>query len=179
MELVTDRTRNAVWTLLCDLEWNWRYYDAMADKYLSRYRALRLATLVGMPIMFGLLLIVKDSKELVFGIAAGIGVLLVLLTLWDAFSDYAQDAATLRVTAHLCDDLKVETEELWRSIETYRIAPEVAEASLHLIRRRLELARGRVTLRTGADAKKEVSMLKRMLGLSVRGAARIWAAFSG
>ena len=151
MELVTDRTRNAVWNLLCDLELNWRYYDAMADKYLSRYRALRLATLVGMSIMLGLLLIVAGhSSGWVDGIAAGIGVLLVLLTLWDAFSNYGQNAFTLRATAHLCDDLKVETEELWLSIETYRITPEGADAGLHFIRRRLKLATQRVTLRTDA-----------------------------
>ena len=153
MELVTDRTRNAVWTLLCDLEWNWRYYDAMADKYLSRYRALRLATLVAVPVLLAVVYFAAAVAAQYSAVALGavaLGALLMGLTVWDAFFGYGQDAVTLRATAHLCDDLKVETEELWLSIETYRITPEGADAGLHFIRRRLELATRRVTLRTDA-----------------------------
>ena len=156
MEPIADQTRNAVWSTLCKLEWNWRYYDAMADKYGRRYRALRFSALVSVVPILAVLAVEVGYPDLldipwVFSIVVAFGVLLVVLTLWDAFSDRARDAATLRVTAHLCDDLKLETEKLWRSIETYRIAPEDAKASLNAIRGRWGKATQRVRVKTDYD----------------------------
>ena len=147
MEPIADQTRNAVWSTLCKLEWNWRYYDAMADKYGRRYRALRFSALVSVVPILAILAV----APWLFYVGVALGALLAALTIWDAFSDHAQDAATLRVTAHLCDDLKLETEKLWRSIETYRIAPEDAEARLNAIRGRWGKATQRVRVKTDYD----------------------------
>ena len=156
MEPVADQTRNAVWDTLCDLEWNWRYYDAMADKYRRRYRALRFTILAGVLVEL-VVIYFAMAAPWVFVIGVAFGALLAALTVWDAFSDYVQDAATLRLTAHLCDDLKLETEELWRSIETYRIAPEDAEARLNAIRGRWGKATQRVRLGTDSRLNRQAS----------------------
>ena len=163
MEPVTDQTRNAVWNALCDLEWNWRYYDAMADKYRRRYRALRFTILAGVLVEL-VVIYFAMAAPWVFFVGVALGALLAALTVWDAFSDHAQDAATLRLTSHLCDDLKVETEALWRSIEAYRIAPQDAEAGLHSILERWGKATQRVplgidsrlNLQTSAAANKDI-----------------------
>ena len=151
MEPIADQTRNAVWSTLCKLEWNWRYYDAMADKYRRRYRALRFTILAGVLVELVVVYFAAAAAPWLFFVGVALGALLAALTVWDAFSDHAQDAATLRVTAHLCDDLKLETEKLWRSIETYRIAPEDAKASLNAIRGRWGKATQRVRVRTDYD----------------------------
>ena len=156
MEPVTDQTRSAVWNTLCDLEYNWRYYDAMADKHRRRYRALRFTILAG---VLGELVVIYFAMAApwVFFVGVALGALLAALTVWDAFSDHAQDAATLRLTAHLCDDLKLETEALWRSIEAYRIAPQDAEAGLHSIMKRWAKATQRVRLGTDSRLNRQAS----------------------
>ena len=156
MEPVTDQTRSAVWNALCDLEWNWRYYDAMADKYRRRYRALRFTILAGVLVELVVIYFAMAAPWLFF-VGVALGALLAALTVWDAFSDHAQDAATLRLTAHLCDDLKLETEALWRSIETYRIAPQDAEAGLHSIMERWAKATQRVRLGTDSRLNRQAS----------------------
>ena len=156
MEPVADHTRSAVWNTLCDLEYNWRYYDAMADKYRRRYRALRFTILAG---VLGELVVIYFAMAApwVFFVGVALGVLLAALTVWDAFSDHAQDAATLRLTAHLCDDLKLETEELWRRIEDYGIAPQDAGARLHSILERWGKATQRVQLGTDSRLNRQAS----------------------
>ena len=163
MEPVTDQTRSAAWNTLCDLEWNWRYYDAMADKYRRRYRALRFTILAGVLVEL-VVIYFAMAAPWVFFVGVALGLLLAALTIWDAFSDHAQDAATLRLTAHLCDDLKLETEALWRNIEAYRIAHQDAEAGLHSIMERWAKATQRVplgidsrlNLQTSAAANKDI-----------------------
>ena len=156
MEPVADQTRNAVWNALCDLEWNWRYYDAMADKYRRRYLALRFTVLAGVLVEL-VIVYFAMADPWVFYTGVALGALLTALTIWDAFFGYAQDAATLRVTAHLCDDLKLETEALWRSIEAYRIAPQDAEAGLHSILERWGKATQRVQLGTDSRLNRQAS----------------------
>ena len=156
MEPVTDQTRSAVWNTLCDLEYNWRYYDAMADKHRRRYRALRFTILAGVPVFLAVVYFAAAAPWL-FYIGVALGALLAALTIWDAFSDHAQDAATLRLTSHLCDDLKLETEALWRSIEAYRIAPQDAEASLNSIMKRWAKATQRVRLGTDSRLNRQAS----------------------
>ena len=156
MEPVADHTRSAVWNTLCDLEYNWRYYDAMADKYRRRYRALRFTILAGVLVEL-VVIYFAMAAPWVFFVGVALGALLAALTIWDAFSDHAQDAATLRVTAHLCDDLKLETEALWRSIEAYRIGPQDAEARLHSILERWGNATQRVQLGTDSRLNRQAS----------------------
>ena len=163
MEPVTDQTRTAVWQVLCDLEWNTRYYGALADRYRFRHRALRFVILIGL-LGEAATFYVATMNPWLFWIGAVFGALLVALTVWDALSDYAEDAAILRVTGFICNDLNRETDVLWRRIETYGIAPQDAEARLESITERWARATQRVrpavdhqlNRQTAADANQEI-----------------------
>ena len=48
MTMMTEQTRTAVWGTLCDLEWNKRYYAAMADKYKHGHLSIRFAIISGL-----------------------------------------------------------------------------------------------------------------------------------
>lgn len=143
MASVTDQTRGAVWYTLCDLEWNVRYYTAMADLYRRRYLWLRFAILAGV-FVEAAILYVGTIYAWAFYIGAFGGLALAVLTIWDAVSDYARSAATLRIAAFNCDDLKTDIEELWRDIETYRISDPDAETTLRSITRRWATATQRM-----------------------------------
>lgn len=145
MEPVTDETRKAVWDTLCDLEWNKRYYSAMADSYRRRHRWLRFAILAVVLIEAAILYAVA-TQELMFYIGAVGGVLLAALTIWDVVHDYAENAAILRITAFACDDLNTETGALWRSVESGRIAGSDADLKLNSITGRKVAATQRVRL---------------------------------
>ena len=109
MASVTDQTRRAVWETLCDLEYNRRYYTVLADKYRYRHRMMRFGILGSVPIEGAILYAAKDYSWL-FIPAIVVGIVLAALTVWDAISNYAEDAAVLRLTAFICDDLKRDTE---------------------------------------------------------------------
>lgn len=143
MEPVTDQTRNAVWYALCDLEWNVRYYTAMADLYRRRYLWLRFAILAGVFVEVAILY-AGTIYGWLFYLGAFGGLALAVLTIWDAVSDYAGSAATLRITAFVCDDLKTEIDELWRNLESYHIAAPDAETTLKSIINRWAAATRRV-----------------------------------
>lgn len=143
MASVTDQTRGAVWYTLCDLEWNVRYYTAMADLYRRRYLWLRFAILAGV-FVEAAILYAGTIYPWAFYIGAFGGLALAVLTIWDAVSDYARSAATLRIAAFNCDDLKTDIEELWRDIETYRISDPDAETTLRSITRRWATATQRM-----------------------------------
>ena len=89
MASITDRTRNDVWRTLCDLEWNGRYYDALADQYQFRYLALRFGILGSVPVE-GAILYFAVSYPWLFIAALVVGVVLGVLTVWDAVSNYAE-----------------------------------------------------------------------------------------
>ena len=163
MESVTDETRNAVWDTLCDLEWNTRYYSAMADSYRRRHRWLRFIILAGI-LLEAATLYAVTTQGWAFYVAAGGGVLLTALTIWDVVSDYAENAAILRVTAFVCDDLKRETGQLWRSVESGRIGTSDVEIQLKSITDRWATAtqravpetNDRLNRQTSADANRDI-----------------------
>ncbi len=128
MASVTDQTRRAVWETLCDLEYNRRYYTVLADKYRSRHRMMRFGILGSVPIEGAILYAATDYSWL-FIPAIVVGIVLAALTVWDAISNYAEDAAVLRSTAFICDDLKRDTEELWRKVENDTVDTAEAEAT--------------------------------------------------
>lgn len=164
MEPVTDETRKAVWDTLCDLEWNKRYYGAMADAYRRRHRWLRFTILIGVLIEAAALYAVA-TQSWMFYIGAVGGVLLTALTIWDVVHDYAENAAVLRITAFICDDLNEETGRLWRNVESGRIATVDAERELKSIidrwaratQRALPETNDRLNRRTSADANRDMA----------------------
>ena len=127
MASVTDQTRRAVWVTLCDLEYNRRYYTALGDRYRSCHRRLRFGILASVPVEGAILYAATDYAWL-FIPAIMIGIVLAALTVWDAISNYAEDAAVLRLTAFICDDLKQDSEELWRKVENDMVDTAEAEA---------------------------------------------------
>ena len=135
MEPVSDQTRIAVWHVLCDLEWNMRYYGALADRYRHRYQILRFVILTGL-LLEAATFYAATMNPWLFYIGAAFGVLLAGLTLWDAMSNYPGDTAILRATTFVCDGLLQETAALWRGIESYRISTPDAEARLQSIMER-------------------------------------------
>ena len=135
MATMTEQTRTAVWGTLCDLEWNKRYYAAMADKYKRTHLSVRFAILSGI-VAEGFILYFVREYDWLFPAGLVLGLLLALGTIWDALSDYAQNAANLQNAEFTCDSLLQEVEELWRAIETGRIASDDAESALQSIKRR-------------------------------------------
>ena len=143
MASVTDQTRRAVWVTLCDLEYNRRYYTALADHYRSRHRMLRFGILASVPVEGAILYAATDYSWL-FIPAIVVGIVLAALTVWDAISNYAEDAAVLRLTEFICDDLKLDIEELWRKVESDMVDTSEAEATNRSIVHRWGVATQRV-----------------------------------
>ena len=127
MVLVTDQTRVAVWDTLCDLEWNERYYLEMAKQRQQIHRILRYA-IVGGVFADGALFYAGTIHAWLFFVALFGGVVVAVLTIWDALSNHAEEAAMMRLTAYACDDLSREIERLWRDIESGAISNDDAEA---------------------------------------------------
>lgn len=145
MPAVSDVTRKAVWDTLCDLEWQMRYYRAMADRRQRIHRWLRLALLVGIAVEGGILYGGTIYPWLFYvGIVGGLA--LAGLTIWDALSNYARDVAVCRLAAETCSLLMDDADDLWRKIETYRIEESEAEEALGYIRRWWDHATQRVDL---------------------------------
>lgn len=147
MATMTDLTRTAVWGVLCDLEWNKRYYADMADKYKRNHLLVRFTIVFGL-VAEGFILYFAREHEYLFGAALVVGLVLALVTIWDALSDYAQNAANLQNAEFTCDSLLQEVEELWRVIETGRITLDYAEATLQSIKRRWATSTERARIRT-------------------------------
>ncbi len=147
MATMTTQTRNAVWGTLCDLEWNKRYYAAMADKYKRTHLSVRFAILSGI-VAEGFILYFVREYEWLFLAGLALGLLLALGTIWDALSDYAQNAANLQNAEFTCDSLLQEVEELWRAIETGRMELDEAESALQSIKRRWAASTERARVRT-------------------------------
>ncbi len=145
MAIVSDITRKAVWDTLCDLEWQTRYYRAMADRRQRIHRWVRLALLVGIAVEGGILYGGTLYPWLFYvGIVGGLA--LAGLTVWDALCNYARDVAECRLAAETCGMLMDDTDALWRKIETDRIDEAEVEATLGYIRRWRDNATQRVDL---------------------------------
>ena len=147
MASMSEQTRNAVWGTLCDLEWNKRYYAAMADKYKRNHLTVRFAILSGI-VAEGFILYFARENEWVFVLGLALGLLLAVGTIWDALSDYAQNAANLQTAEFTCDSLLQEVEELWRNIEMGQVEAEDAESALQVIKRRWTASTERARVRT-------------------------------
>ena len=145
MAIVSDITRKAVWDTLCDLEWQMRYYRAMADRRQRIHRWVRLALLVGVAVEGGILYGGTLYPWLFYvGIAGGLA--LAGLTVWDALCNYARDVAVCRLAAETCSLLMDDADALWRKIETDRIEEAEVEEILGYIRRWWDQATLRVDL---------------------------------
>ena len=150
MATITEQTRNAVWGTLCDLEWNRRYYAAMADKYRRNHLAVRFTIVFGLVVEGAILYFAtrNDGSDWLWGLGLSLGLFLAFITILDALSDYAQNAANLQTAEFTCDSLLQEIEELWRAVEAHQLTADDAEATLQSIKRRWAASTERARIRT-------------------------------
>ena len=107
--MVSDLTRLAVWDFYCDLEANRRYCVAFSNQRQRYHKAVRFGLLLGIVLEGGLLFGATQMPAL-FWFGVFFGLLLAVLTIWDAMSNYSADGATLRLVANQCFGLLLETE---------------------------------------------------------------------
>ena len=132
MSTVLPVTRKASWDTLTDMEWQMRYYVAAADKNKRKSFGLRFLLLT-LAASEGALFVAAQSQWWVTWVGGTIGLLLIGLAVWDALSDYARNAATLRIISIVCEGLKKESEALWRAVETGAIDQRATETTLKSI----------------------------------------------
>ena len=143
-------TRTSVWNLLCDLEMNVRYYGIKADQMRGRFVIIRFVLLTSV-LLEGFLLYWGTTGTSALVVAVVFGMFMAALALWDALANYSETAATLRFAAGGCDDLRFESERLWRNIEASSVTRDEAEREYERIYDRWSRIAGRVTI--GDDAK--------------------------
>lgn len=131
--MVSPLLRLAVWDALCDLEADMRYCAVLSAKKRRAHRFLRLGLLSSI-LVEAALLYGATQISLLFVVGVILGVFLALLTIWDAMSDNASDAATLKLVAATCRSLTSEMEVLWRKIETGFDDEAAVEASLKVVK---------------------------------------------
>ena len=133
--MISPLTRLAVWDTLCDLEADVRYCVALSDRRLRLHKFIRFGLLVGVLLELALVFIATQMPSL-FVVGLIFGLLLGVVTIWDAMSTYASDAARLQIAAQQCGGLKRETELLWRKVENYQDDEALVEQQLELIQNR-------------------------------------------
>ena len=143
---VSNTTRSDTWELMLDLERQVRYYSKLADRHSRRYRAIRYLLLLGMLFEGAVVYFLSGQPLLLWPLGGLVALGLGLTTIFDAVTNYAETAAILRLTSELCDELKVEGEQLWRDIESYRLDDAAAEAHYREIMTRWSRATQRVGL---------------------------------
>ena len=131
--MVSPLLRLAVWDALCDLEADMRYCAALSGKKRRAHRFVRLGLLTGIVVEAALLYGATQISWL-FLLGVVLGVVLALVTIWDAMSDNAADAATLKLVAATCRSLTSQMEVLWRQIETGFDDGAAVEGSLKLVK---------------------------------------------
>ena len=145
--VVGDRTREAVWVLLRDLEMNVRYYTSKADELQRLSYRVRFGLLAGV-LVEGLLAYPLSQFNWLWVPVLVLGIALAFLAIWDALSNHARDSGILKFTALVCDELRGEADELWRNIESYRVDTDHVERHYSSIVRRWEKATDKVLLAT-------------------------------
>ena len=139
--MVSEVTRLAVWDTLCDLEADVRYCVVLSDKRLRFHKAVRFGLLVGITLEGGLLFGATQIPSL-FWFGVFFGLVLAALTIWDAMSNYAADAATLKLVGSACVSLRLQTESLWRRIENGADDGDMVEQTLQELQDRRAGAMG-------------------------------------
>ena len=147
LENIDSATRNAIWYTLCDLEWHARYCSAMADRCHGLHKAVRFAILAGVAFE-GIVLYGATINPWLFSLGIAGGLVLACLTIWDATSDYATNAATFRMVTIICQRLRNEADVLWRDVEARRQTADQAENTLRSIREQWVAATQSIPLRT-------------------------------
>ena len=124
---VSNQTRIDTWKLIFDLERNVRYHTVLGDRYALRYRAIRFILLFGILAEAVAIYFLSGQPKFLWAFVGLATAAIGYLTVFDAATNYAETAATLRSAARQCDYLKTQAQRLWRDIEAYRISDTQAE----------------------------------------------------
>ena len=117
IQRVSDITRNDTWELMLDLEREFRYYSILRDRYSTWYKVIRYLLLFGI-VAEGMVIYFLTGHPIWLWSIGGLGVFLIgFVTIFDASTNYADISALLRATTDDIDDVKTDTEHLWRDIE--------------------------------------------------------------
>lgn len=143
---IPDITRKDAWELLVNLERNVRYYRLIGDRHHLNYRLIRFGVLSGLLFEGLVLFFAANGNEAWWWVGGVVAFGLALLTVFDVVTSFADSAAVLKFTAMICDDLKIEAEQLWSQIESERISQVQVEEQYRSIVDRWSRATQKVTL---------------------------------
>ena len=117
IQRVSGITRNDTWELMLDLEREFRYYSKLRDRYSTWYKVIRYILLFGI-VAEGMIIYFLAGYPVFLWSIGGLGAFIIgFVTIFDASTSYAEISALLRTTADDIDDVKADTEHLWRDIE--------------------------------------------------------------
>ena len=148
MPTVTDGTRKSVWEDFNDSEYYTRYYSKLADKYRKRHFRIRY-TLLGIVLIEATIVIPLMSRipEPYWILAtSGVGLMVVALTVFDAISNDATNAAKLTVASDECRVLHTEWRELWVDIGNEQVEENVLREKQRALLSRTNLLGTRVEI---------------------------------
>ena len=143
---VSDITRNDTWELMLDLERQVRYYGRLGDMYRLRYQFIRYLLLFGIVTEGLIVYFLAAHPPYMWALGGLVAFILGFVTIFDALTNYADTSAALRTTTTDLDDLKSDTQALWRDIEAQRIGDDEAEERYRRIVDLWSRATRRVTL---------------------------------
>jgi len=110
---VSDTLRNQVWTQLVEVDRLSRYYNAIASRMASsnRWRLIALAASAAL----GASIAMIPALPSWFAIAAN--ALVVFLSIWLIFDNYAHKIAVVRVVCDQLSDMESRTKRIWVDVE--------------------------------------------------------------
>ena len=113
--MISDRTRQELWSELLDISRMCRYYEALQSRYTRWHVGLRFTTLVAIAVgIGGVLELLPGPAGFISGVTAfGIA----LLTIWESVANYSKKAAVAHAIHFRCSQLEVDIRELWMSVD--------------------------------------------------------------
>ena len=110
---VSDTLRNQVWTQLVEVDRLSRYYNAVASRMASssRWRLIALAASAAL----GASIAMIPALPSWYAIAAN--ALVVFLSIWLIFDNYAHKLAVVRVVCDQLSDMQSRTKRIWVDVE--------------------------------------------------------------
>ena len=133
--------RKSIWNLLCDLEWKFRYYSALANKYniLNRYIRILIPTGLIVIILMSFVLTGVDFIDLKF-VFLWLGIMYVTVFasyLWYYVSNPGEHGFILTMNVCVADELRSDAEQLWLLYESNLISDADAIANIKDIQQKL------------------------------------------
>ena len=134
--MISDRTRNEVWTGLLNINRTCRYYEKVHSRATRWTIWVRVGILVlvagGVTAILDLLPL-GDSGNL--WAKAAIVLFLTSLTIWDVVANFQKRATIAQVIYTQCSKLRIEWRELWLSVDDASADEEQVRRQMALLER--------------------------------------------